>query len=120
MIDAAGTHTIVIDQGSTFSMALMVTDDDGIPYDLSGYTSKMQIRTAPADDGGTILATTCTTADGSIVKVDGWIIPTIPAATTAAMPPGAWVWDIDVTSPDASETSTLLRGSALIRAETTR
>lgn len=119
MIDAAGTHTIVIDQGSTFSMALMVTDDDGIPYDLSGYTSKMQIRTAPADDNGTILAT-CTTSNGSIVKADGWIIPTIASATTADMPSGAWVWDIDVTSPDASETSTLLRGSALVRAETTR
>lgn len=117
MIDAAGTHTIVIDQGSTFSMALMVTDDDGYPYSLDTYTAKMQIRTGYADDGGTILADLASGA--GITRKDGWFIAAIPKTITRTMPPGAWVWDFDITSP-GGDTYTILRDSALVRAETTR
>lgn len=46
---------IEIVQGSVRELIAQFTNPDGTPFDFTGYTSRMQIRTDTADAGGTVL-----------------------------------------------------------------
>jgi len=123
---AAGTYDIVIDQGATWSLSVTWQDPTGNGINLTGYTARAMVRKAPADNDGDVLAdlryhaelpageTGITFTD----PVNGELLAQISADDTAAMPPGAWVWDLELES--AGQTTRLLMGDAIVRAEVTR
>lgn len=41
---AAGKYDFTIEQGATFDIELQYTDSNGDPIDLTGYTSRMQVK----------------------------------------------------------------------------
>jgi hypothetical protein len=41
---AAGKYSFTIEQGSTTNFTIVYTDSAGAPINLTGYSSKMQIR----------------------------------------------------------------------------
>lgn len=70
---AAGKLDIVIEQGTTFELALDVYDDEGLAFDLTGWTPSMKIVHKAT---GAITTVSSMSATGNTITVS------IPATTT--------------------------------------
>jgi hypothetical protein len=90
---AAGYSDQYLEQGSTFSSQLTLTDDYGSPYNLTGFTitgrAKKSYTTANV---AFIFSTTVTDANNGIITLS------LDAPTTANIPYGKYVYDVIVTS----------------------
>lgn len=86
--------------------------DPARPIDITGYTAKVQIWRAASDNTGTaLLALTSSpaaglTVDGPTGKVTVQVSPTL----TAAIPPGRWVWECEITRASPLDVQTLAEG----------
>lgn len=124
---AAELCDITIDQGATFALPIQYVDSAGVPVNLSGYDARAQVRTAYADQGGTVLIDvsldpSLAAAGTGIAFTDataGELVMQISATDTTGMPTGAWVWDLEVESGDGVVTR-LLGGRAMVSPEVTR
>lgn len=112
----AGIYPLTIDQGATLDKLITWTSDAGIPYDITGWTAKMQIRDSP---GGTLLQT-LTTSDSTIVLggAAGTIRLVLAAAVTSAWTWRTGVYDLELTNPSAAVTR-LLQGPVTVSPEVT-
>ena len=123
---AAGTYDILIDQGATWSLSVTWQDHEGNGINLTGYTARAMVRTAPADNDGEVLADLQydplllppATGIAFTNPVKGEMLLQISVDDTTAMPAGSWVWDLELEASD--QVTRLLMGKALVRAEVTR
>ena len=86
----AGRYNMVCDQGSTFERSLELQDSDGAPYNLGGYTARMQVRREVESTGSPLIE--LSTANGRILisALLGIIdIRLTPTETAAKSPPPA-------------------------------
>lgn len=107
-----------IEQGATFSRTISYLQANGDPRDLSGYTAQMQIRTS--DD---TLVVELNTENGGITidGPEGRITMFMDADQTAGLPAVTGVYDLEITSPDATPVVTrLLEGTVEITPEVTQ
>lgn len=113
----AGDYNINIEQGATFERTITVTDEEGTPINLTGYTARMQIR--PEIDSSTIFAE-LTTENNLIVlgETPGTISLTINASTTSSMTREG-VYDLEIIS-SGGKIYRLLKGLVRIDHEVTR
>ena len=122
----AGTLNLSIDQGSTFSRTLTITDAGGAPVDLTGQTFTGQIRKTATD--ATIVATfTCTLLNQ--ITDPGKLTVVLPAAASSAIALRAqklasrvaqdFAYDIERTFPSGT-VERLLDGVVSISPEVTR
>lgn len=129
----AATKNLVIEQGATYdTLAFQWCGSDGAggvgnPYDLTGYTARMQVRT----DYDSLVLLEATTENGRIVlgkhpdtgTVDmttGWIWVIISATDTDALDPSVkGKYDLEVESPEGV-VRRLLRGSVKVESNITR
>lgn len=104
-------------QGSTWAVSMTV-DDDGTPVSWTGTTAKMQLRRSVSDPA---VALECSTANGRITLTDptGLLQINVDAVTMAAMEPGRYVYDLELTRP-GGVVEPLLAGDVRIAAEVTR
>lgn len=84
-------------QGTTFTKTVTLLDDENLPYDLSGWSARMQVR--EYRDAPVLLE--LTSANGRIVVgADGVITLNLTAATTEALPIAydyeQWVYDLEL------------------------
>lgn len=118
----AGTHDILIEQGSTFEYPLVWRDapaaSGGVAIDITGYTARAQIRTA---FGTPETLANMTTENGGITLggAAGTITLLLTAAQTAAMPAAAGVWDLEMVAP-SGKVQRLLKGTVTVDPEVTR
>lgn len=114
---ATGKHNITANQGETFNFSFTISTD-GTPWDLTGYTARMQVRT-------TVEATTklldLTSGDGDITLGGsaGTVAITVSATDMAALIAGRHVYDIEVVSGGGVVTR-ILEGKFSVKAEVTR
>lgn len=90
-------------RGDTFRQDLrlrsIVNGVLGDPLDLTGYTFAAQVRSSA--DGALLGTMTCTVNPNQThVDTKGFLVLYMAPATTAAIPPGEWVWDLQMTEPD--------------------
>jgi fibronectin type 3 domain-containing protein len=111
----ADTYDIELIQGSSFSLSVTATDNNGIPIDLSGYSMTGQIKSKYSDS--TILAAISPTIESP--SVSGIFSIALTAAQTAALPITIAVYDVEATSPSNTVTK-LLRGYCYVAPEVTR
>lgn len=129
----AATKNLTIEQGATFdSLAFQWCGSDGAggvgnPYDLTGYTARMQVRT---EYGGVVLLD-ATTENGKIVlgkhpdtgvvdMTTGWIWVIISATDTDALDPDVkGKYDLEVESP-TGVVRRLLQGAVKVNPNITR
>jgi hypothetical protein len=73
------------------------------PIDLTGYTARMQVRTAlDDDDDAPLLATLDSEATGiTINESEGTITLALPDTLTGLIPAGRWVYDLRIVPPGA-------------------
>ena len=111
----AGTFNLTgdfrIEQGSTFSFTITVTDSVGAVYPLTG-------ATAAAILGETYSATAQTDFTCEVAESTGVITVSLTAAETAAITITSGVWDIELT--EGTTVTRLLQGTVEISPEVTK
>lgn len=102
-----GRYNYRVTQGDTFQNT-PVWKINSVPVNVTGYTARMQVRKSV---GGTVLIE-LSSSNGRITvgTTDGSFALYISPTDTAAMQAGQWVFDLDVTAPDATVTTLLLGG----------
>lgn len=104
---------LVIDQGTTFTATIDVTDANNVVFDLTGYTVKSQMRKNYASS--TADATfTCTHDDDG-----GEITLTLPSSNTVNLTPGRYLYDVEMTSSEGVITR-VVEGLVTVTAGITR
>ena len=109
----AAKANIVIDQGTTFSTFLNLTDDAGLPIDLTSYQARGQIRKWYTSTSYTSFIVTIP------VPTDGNIYVSLDANTTASMAAGRYVYDIE-TVDTANNITRVVEGILTVTPEVTR
>jgi hypothetical protein len=105
---------LVIDQGSTFSTDLNLTDENGDAINLIGYTANSQIRkwytsTTPAAE-----------FDVSINTNSGVITLTLSSNQTSNLISGRYVYDVEVNDTTSGEVSRIVEGIITVTPQVTR
>lgn len=108
----AQIQNIYIDQGTTFSLSLVVNDQNGDPKDLSDYTAAAQMRRS-------YYTNTSISFNAEIsLPEDGEVTVSLTATQTSAIKAGRYVYDIEITGE--GETVRVLEGIIVINPEVTK
>lgn len=94
----AAIRNIFIDQGSKFSVPVDLTNADGSPTNLTGYTFRAQIRKSYYS-----LTAVDFTAEAD-EPLSGQIVLSLTSAQSRALKPGRYVYDVEMI--DAEEEGT--------------
>lgn len=103
---------LIIDQGSTYSTILNLTDDDDAIINLTGYTGSAQIRkhyTSTANTPFTV----------SIAPIDGTVTLSLTANQTATLVAGRYVYDVELTNA-GGVVSRVVEGIVTVTPQVTR
>jgi hypothetical protein len=103
---------LYIDQGTTYSLTITVSDQNGDVKDLTDYTVRGQMRKSYYSS-----ASTSFTAEASS-PTDGEITISLTATQTSALKAGRYVYDIEIENDE--ETLRVLEGIVVINPEVTR
>lgn len=104
--------SLVIDQGSTFSTDLTLTDENGDPLNLAGYSANSQIRRWYTSSN---VAATFTT---SINVASGVVTLSLTANQTSNLTYGRYVYDVEINS--GAEVSRIVEGIVTVTPQVTR
>jgi hypothetical protein len=103
---------LVIDQGSTYSTDLSLTDENGDPLNLNGYSANSQIRKwYSSTNAAATFATTINTTSGVITLG-------LTANQTSNLVAGRYVYDVEIT--DGGEVSRIVEGIVTVTPQVTR
>jgi len=103
---------LVIDQGSTFTTDLTMTDDSGNVIDLAGYVANSQMRKWYTSSNATATFTT------SINTTTGVITLSLTANQTSSLTSGRYVYDVEIS--DGSVVSRIVEGIVTVTPQVTR
>ena len=103
---------IIIDQGTDFSTAINLTDSSGVNLNLTGYSAASQIRKTFSSSNSTAFTCTLTTANSTLTLA-------LNNSVTAAMSPGRYVWDPELTNSSGT-ISRILEGMVTVTPEVTK
>jgi hypothetical protein len=102
---------ILIDQGADFSTEISVTDDNGDPVNLTGYSAAAQMRRHYTS--ATAISFNAT------IDVTGSVALSMNAATSANVTAGRYVYDCELTS-SSNVVSRLVEGIVTVTPQVTR
>ena len=108
----AQVQNLYIDQGTTFSLSIIVSDQNGDPKDLTDYTAAAQMRRSYYTNTAIDFTADVTLPD------DGEVTISLTAEETTAIKAGRYVYDIEISSE--SETIRVLEGIIVINPEVTK
>lgn len=103
---------LIIDQGTTYSTSIDITDTDGTPIDLTNYTGAAQIRKHFTSSNATSFSVT-------LGGVEGTLTLALSANTTANLVAGRYVYDVELTS-NTGAVSRVLEGIVTVTPNVTR
>lgn len=103
---------LVIDQGSTFSTSLNLTDENGDPISLLGYTANSQIRKWYTS------ATPAATFTTNTSEGDGVITLSLTSAQTSNLVAGRYVYDVEI--DNGATVSRIVEGIVTVTPQVTR
>jgi len=109
----AAISNIFIDQGTDFSVTVDVTDANGSPLNLSGYTAASQIRKSYASSSASATFST------SISEASGQVTMSLTDTQTSGLAAGRYLYDLNITS-SASVTSRVVEGQVIVTPGVTR
>jgi hypothetical protein len=113
---ALSTYDIEAEQGSDYATVITYTDDAGSAINLTGYTSRMQVRKFAGSPNHLI---TLTSSSGMVITGGaGTIALTISAAALSQVPAGEYAYDLEI--ENGSSVTKLLAGKFEVLAEVTR
>lgn len=87
---------IYIDAGSDYTNIITIDSAGGPPLNLTDYTVRSQIRKSYS-------SSTAYNFTASVLNAaEGQIRLTMTAAQTELIPPGRWLYDVEITSPSGA------------------
>lgn len=101
---------ITIDQGTDFATSIDVTDDNGDPTDLTGFTGAAQLRKH---------YTSANSFAFSVAVANGSVTLSMNSATTANISSGRYVYDCELTS-GSNVVTRIVEGIVTISPQVTR
>jgi hypothetical protein len=101
---------IIIDQGSDFSNEILLTDDDGIPLDLSSYTVTSQIRKWYGSSNS---------VNFNANVINGAVVLTLNADSTSSLSAGRYLYDVLLINPSNTITR-VVEGIVTVNPSVTR
>ena len=104
---------IVIDQGTDFAAVIDLVDQDGVVYNLTGYTVAAQLRKNYA-------TSTAYTFIASHNSAGGIISLSLTNTTTAALEPGRYLYDVEITLTSSGVITRVVEGVATVTPGMTR
>lgn len=104
---------LIIDQGTTFDTTINVSDEDGNPIDLTGYTGASQMRKHYSSISSYAFTV-------NVNEIDGTVTLTMNAATTNTIPYGRYVYDCELTKASTGTVIRLIEGIVTISPQVTR
>ena len=107
------TRNISFPRGDTYTHEVRLLDGDGEPINIIGRVYTAQIRSKP-NDTATVATFSCNILDSG----QGKVAMSLDSATTAALTPGNYVYDLVETN--GSNVLTLMRGSVSVEHDVTR
>ena len=111
---SAGTYNLVVDQGSSYALDLVIKQA-GSAMDLTNYTGRAQIRTThTASSASASFTVTKTNASGGVLKME------LSTATTTALAPGQYVYDLEIYTSGDAIVKRILQGEITLTPEVTK
>jgi hypothetical protein len=104
---------LVIDQGTTFSVDLDLTDDNGDILSLDGFSANSQLRKWYTSTNSTAFATAINVASGQITL-------TLTANQTGLLTAGRYVYDVELTQNSTNAVSRVVEGIVTVTPQVTR
>ena len=108
----ATIQNLYIDQGTTYSLTITVSDQNGDAKVLTDYTVRGQLRKSYYSSTSTSFTAEATS------PLDGEITISLTATQTSALKAGRYVYDIEIESDE--ETLRVLEGIVVMNPEVTR
>ena len=109
----ATVQNITIDQGTTFSLTINLTNDDNSAKNLANYTIASQMRKSYE-------ASTATSFTTAKVDATGEVTISLTGAETTAVKAGRFVYDVEITGTDPVETLRVLEGLVTVTPQVTK
>lgn len=103
---------LIIDQGSTYSTVIGVTDDNDASIDLTGYSGSAQIRKHYSSSNSVPFSVGISPADGSVVL-------SLSSTQTSALRAGRYVYDVELTN-SSNVVSRIVEGIVTVTPQVTR
>lgn len=103
-----------IDQGSDFQTTITVEGSNGLPFDLTGYSARGQIRRNYTST--TAYNFTATITD----PTDGEINIFLDHSVSAAMKAGRYLYDVEIVQTSSSDITRVIEGQVEINPRITR
>jgi hypothetical protein len=118
---AAGRYNFVIEQGTTFTLALQYKDSNSAPVDLTGYSGRMQIRPSIGSPTAYLCLSSSIRADGTGITfpnpTSGTINLFISAVSSSYLTFDQGVYDLEIQS--GSVVTRLIQGGVQLSKEVT-
>ena len=108
----ASKANITIDQGTTFSTDLTLTDEFGDNLDLTGYTASSQMRKWYTSSNAAATFTTAVNVSTAAVTLS------LNANQTGTITAGRYVYDVEITN--GTTTSRIVEGIVTVTPQVTR
>jgi hypothetical protein len=103
---------LVIDQGSTFSADLNLTDENGDGLSLIGFTANSQIRKWYSSSNAAATFTTSINVSSSVITLS------LTANQTSNLVAGRYVYDVEIS--DGATVSRIVEGIVTVTPQVTR
>ena len=103
---------LVIDQGTTFSADLSLTDDNGEPLNLEGYAANSQMRKWYTSINPSAVF------NASVNAQLGTITLSLEASNTSNLTAGRYVYDVEIVGADSTVTR-VIEGIITVRPSVT-
>lgn len=98
---------ITIEQGTDFENVYTVTNPNGTPLDLTGYTANAKIRKYPS-------STTYSSFGVGIITAAGQVIVSMANTVSGALTPGRYYYDVIITASASNKKTKIIDGMALV------
>lgn len=108
----ATIQNLYIDQGTTYSLSITVSDQNGDVKDLTDYTAAAQMRKSYYTSSSSSFTAAITS------PLDGEVTISLTATQTSALKAGRYVYDIEIESDE--ETLRILEGIVVVNPEVTK
>ena len=112
----AGIYNITMDQGAQFTLQVVYDNNNGTPFNLTGYTARMQVRPKFGSDNA-VLTLSSPSSGIVITPLTGTLALTATTAQTGDIDGGFYVYDLEITS--GGVVTRLMQGSVTVRDQVT-
>jgi hypothetical protein len=108
----ATISNLYIDAGATYSNIITVTSSNGQALNLTGYTVASQMRKSYG-------SSTSYSFTSSVFNTNGQIRLQLTPQQSQAIPPGRWLYDVEITSSAGTKTR-VVEGIIVVNPEITQ